>query len=450
MTLTRLRGTQVESRTARPVEQRALSPYGYGLQDPSAIPPPGLNQMSRAGVMVTPATLLQVDVVFTSLRIIDNHVMRMGNLRAYTEKMWGPDNVNYRLFLKNQPAILTDTWGGRMTQSDGMSRTVWSMGLFAEAFWYVLLRDRLALPEVLDVLHPAFMEVKTADAMDVARGHAQNVGDTMYIYGTGQDKRILDPDDVVHIRGKSLPQSRRPLSPIEYVGVAGALAMAAYEFGSAWFAQGASPDFILSTDAKLGTAEVERIAQRFTAKTAGLVNAHRTIVLDSGLKAEEMMISPDKAQYTTTLEYARSVIGSWFGINEEWIGNALQKAAAPIPGAFQEQEQRFNLHTMTGYLVPIKEAMETRVLAAGVKCAFMEEELERPNAAAQSQLVTALRTSQSYGINDTRVRIQRIPPVKGGDDVIAPLASNVAPSQTDSSKPPDPAEGTKPTPDKEG
>ena len=162
------------------------------------------------------------------------------------------------------------------------------------------------------------------------------------------------------------------------------------------------------------------------------------------------MNTPDEAQYLNTLEYARSVIGSWFGINEEWLGNALQRLSPPVPGGFQEQEQRFNLHTLTGYLVPIKEAMETRVLASGVKCAFMEEELERPSAMAQAQLVTALRTSQSYGINDTRVRIQRIPPVEGGDDVIAPLASNVAPSQTNDQTKPPPAEGTTPKPDKEG
>jgi HK97 family phage portal protein len=397
--------------------------------------------------MVTPASLLQVDVVFTALRIIDNHIMRMGNLRAFTEKVWGPDNQTYRLFLKQQPEILTNTWGGRMSQSDGMSRTVWSMGLFGEAFWYVLLRDRLARPEALDVLHPAFMEVKSADQQDVARGNAANVGDPVYVYGAGQDKRVLNPDDVIHIRGKSLPQSRRALSPIEYVGVAGALAMACYEFGSAWFAQGASPDFILSTDAKLGTEEVERIARKFVSKHSGLANAHLPLVLDSGMKAQKVLNTPDEAQYLQSLEYARSVIGSWFGINEEWIGNALQKLSPPPPGVLQEQEQRFVLHTLTGYTVPIREAFESRVLPSGVGCAFMEDELERPSAIAQSQLVTALRNSQSYGINDTRVRIQRIPPVEGGDDVIAPLASNVSPSQTSQQSP---TVVDSPKPNKEG
>lgn len=445
MTLTRLRETRDVGAVP---EVRALSPYGYGLQDPSAIPPPGLNQMSRAGVMVTPASLLQVDVVFTALRIIDNHIMRMGVPRAFTPEIWGPDNVEYRLFLKTQPEVLTNPWGGRMLPSVGMSRLVWSMGLFGEAFGYVLLRDRLALPEVLDVLHPAFMEVKVATTLEVAKGLARNVGDPIYEYGTGQNKRILDPDDVIHIPFKSLPQSRRALSPIEYAGVAGALAMAAYEFGSAWFAQGTAPDIILSTDQKLGQAEVERIAKKVVSQHAGLGNAHLPLVLDSGLKATEVMIAPDKAQFLNTLEYARSVVGSWFGINEEWLGNALQRLSPAPPGVFQEQEQRFNLHTLTGYVVPIREAFETRVLSSGVRCAFMEDELERPSAMAQAQLVTALRTSQSYGINDTRVRIQRVPPVDGGDDVIAPLASNVAPSQTKDQPPP--AEGTNPTPDKEG
>lgn len=409
---------------------------GYGWSDPSAIPPPGLGQMQRAGVLVTPSTLLQVDVVFTALRIIDNHIMRMGCLRAYTEKLWGPDNVIYREFASDQPDVLTDMWGGRMMPSTGMSRTIWSMGLFGEAYWYVLLRDRLKYPLVLDVLHPAFMEVKQDEQ-----------GNPVYIYGTGAKKTRLDPDDVIAIPFKSLPASRRAMSPVEYLGVAGSLAMAAYEFGAAWFAQGAAPSYLLTTDAKLGMEEVQRIAQRFVSEHGGLSNAHLPLILDSGLKAQETMAAPDKAQYLQTLEYARSVVGSWFGINEEWLGNALQKLSPAAPGAFQDQQQRFNLHTLTGYTRPIEEAVSFRILPGAQKATFMEDELEQINAAGKAALVTSLRTSQSYAINDTRVRVQRIPPVDGGDDVIAPLASNVSPDQTS----PPAADGpVPPKPDKEG
>ena len=53
-------------------------PTGWGLNDPSAIPPPGLCSMQRAGVPVTTQTSLQVDSVFTALRVLSNAVIKDG------------------------------------------------------------------------------------------------------------------------------------------------------------------------------------------------------------------------------------------------------------------------------------------------------------------------------------------------------------------------------------
>lgn len=391
-------------------------PMGAGWTDPAAIPPPGLFHMQRAGVVVTQHTLLQVDVVFTALRIISNNIIKLGNPRAYTEKL-SNENIPYRVWEAEQPEILTDTWGGRMMQCTGHDRTVWSMALFGEAFWYVLARDRLQYPWVLDVLHPAFMEVK-----------ADKHGNPIYIYGAGKDKRELDPADVIHIPLKSLPQARRALSPIEYAGVAGALAMAAYEFGSTWFSQGSSPSFLLSTTAKLGQTEVERIAKRFMIEHSGLTQAHLPLVLDNGLKAEKVLNTPDEAQYLQTLEYARSVIFSWFGV-EFANTNTLVRNQPPPTGSMQEESMRFLQHTLSGYLVPLEEAFSS-LLPAGKKAAYDEGKLSRPNAAAQAERITALRQTQLGSINTVRTRELGWEPVDGGDDVLAPLASNTAPGQS--------------------
>src|ERR1017187_5563078 len=134
MTLTRL----LEKRSGRPSEQRSGIQTSYGWTDPSAIPPPGMGSgstLQRAGVTVTQHTMLQVDVVFTALRIIDNNFIKMGDPRAYTEDLSG-DNIPFWRFLAEQPALLTDTWGGRMFQYTGRSRSLWSMALFGETFWY--------------------------------------------------------------------------------------------------------------------------------------------------------------------------------------------------------------------------------------------------------------------------------------------------------------------------
>lgn len=429
MTLARL--TEVRS-SGLPVESRSYG-NGYGWMDPAAIPPPGLgNMQQRAGVMVTEHTMLQVDVVFTALRILSNNVIKMGDLWAYTEVM-SDEAIPYRKYLTERPEILTNTFGGgglggrggSMMQCTGMDRTIWSMALLGEAFWYVLARDktprRAGLPTALDVLHPLFMDVKTEH------------GRPVYLYGSGANRQELDPDDVIHIPFKSLPGARRGLNPVEYAGVAGALAMAAYEFGSAWFSQGASPSFLLSTDQKLGQAEVDRIANKFLIEHSGLSQAHLPLVLDNGLKATKVLNTPDEAQYLQSLEYARQVIGSWFGVPPSKIPNALQRQS-PMPAHTRQEESiSFLQDTLSGYTVPLEEAF-SGLLPAGVKAAFAEHMLSKPDSQFLSQLVLALRTSQAASINDVRTRYLGWAPVDGGDDVIAPLASNVAPGQTDDAK----------------
>ena len=401
---------------------------GYPIMDPAAIPPPGFSNQQRAGVLVTQHSLLQVDVVFTALRIISNNIIKMGDLWAYREQAT-EDGIFYKKFLGSRPSILTDTFGGggmggragAMMQCTGRDRTVWSMALFGEAFWYVLERDSRVRPSCLEVLHPAFMEVK------------EGKGGPVFVYGTGMDKQELDSDDVIHIPFKSMPQSRRALSPITYAGVAGALAMAAYEFGSTWFSQGAAPSFILKTDAKLGQEEVARIANKFAIEHSGLQLAHLPLVLDNGLDAVKVMSSPDEAQYLHTLEYARNVIASWFGLPASLLGNALERQTPQPAHTAEEESTKFLQHTLSGYTVPLEEA-HSGLLQNGVQACFNETALQKPDAQFLAQLVMAIRQSQTMSIDELRARYYGLGPLPDGSGktALAPLASNTAPSQTSS------------------
>jgi HK97 family phage portal protein len=412
MTVSRLR----ETRGAPPTETRASGvqtswPMGYGWSDPAAIPPPGLQMMQRAGVIVTEQTMLQVDVVFTALRVITTSILTMGNLRAYTEEL-SADNIPYKQFKATQPPLLTDTWGG-LFQYDGMRRSIMSMALLGEVFWYALDWDKLAKPTALEILHPAFMEVK--------RGPSS----LEYWYGSGVNKIKLDNERVTHIPFMAMPQANRGMSPIEFAGVSGALAMAAYEFGSTWFSQGAAPSFILETDRKLGQPEVDRIASKFLVEHSGLHAAHLPLVLDNNLKAKKAMSSPDEAQYLQTLEYARSVIAAWFGLPPTMLPNALERQSPPPVHSMQEESQRLITYTLSGYMIPFMEAI-SNLLPGEEKAAYMEAELNKPDAQFLAQEIMALRNTQVASINDLRTRKLGWAPIDdpAADEALAPLASN--------------------------
>lgn len=392
---------------ARPAgELRSMigaNPLGYGLADPAAIPPHGYQSM-RAGVPVTTHTAMQVDSVFTALRVLSNAVIKMGNPRAYTVGL-DVNNEPFRQWLPSQPGILTNTFAG-MFQFDGQARTVVSLALFGEAFWYVLARDYLQRPSALEVLNPALVEVKR---------------DGTIWYGSGADRRELDQENVIHIPFLAMPGAQRGLNSIEYAGVAYALALAAMEYGQRWFSQGASPSYLLSTDQKLGEPEVKRIAQKFLIEHSGLQSSHLPLVVDSGLKVEKIQSTPDEAQYLKTLQYARECIAAWFGIPAHMVGG-VEKSDL-WGGSVEQQGLQMVDYTMSGYVVRLDEAYSS-LLPRGTFASLNEDTIIRANAKDLAALILSLRTAGVEMPNEIRVGKLKRAPVPGGDDLLAPLNSN--------------------------
>lgn len=388
-------------------------PNGWGWNDPAAIPPPGLFAMQRAGVPVTPHTALQVDVVHTALRVISNAIIKMRNPRAYRTAFDSKSNLPYKKWLNPQPAILTSTFGNQF-QYDGRRRTVISLGLFGEAFWYTLTRDSLGYPTAIEVLHPAFVTV-----------NADDKGRPVYFYGNGVNRKPLEREDVTHIPFMAMPGARRGLSSVEYAGVQFALALAAMEYGQRWFAQGASPSFLLSTEQKLGRTEVKRIASTFLVEHSGLQSSHLPLVVDSGLKVQKISSTPDEAQYLGTLEYARTCIAAWFGLPSHLVGGANDKGNV---WGKTVQEQGFQLvdFTLSGYTVALEEAYAS-LLPKGISVAFTEHAILRANAADTAALITAVRTATAETQNEVRIKYLDDAPLPSGDNLNAPLASNVVP-----------------------
>lgn len=385
-------------------------PNGWGWNDPAAIPPPGLYNQQRAGVPVTVHTAMQIDAVYTALRVLSNAVIKLGCPRAFTEAL-DADNRPYRQWLAQQPPILSQTFGPSVFQFDGTARTVVSLGLYGEAFWYVLERDRLQYATCVEVLNPALVDVKR---------------DGSIWYGTGTSRLELDWANVIHIPFLSMPGAQRGLNSIEYAGVSYALALAAMEYGQRWFAQGASPSYLLSTDQKLGQEEVKRIAQKFLIEHSGLQAAHLPLVVDSGLKVDKIQSTPDEAQYLNTLEYARRVIAAFFGLPTHLVGGTADGGNV-WGGTVEQQSIQMVAFTISGYTVRLDEAF-SRLLPEGQSAALDDEKLIVSDAASMAKLIQMLRLTGVETPNEIRVGKFRKRPREGGDDLLTPLNSNTSPA----------------------
>jgi HK97 family phage portal protein len=394
-------------------------PNGYGWNDPAAIPPPGLFNQQRAGVPVTTHTALQVDAVFTAMRVISNGIIKMGAPLAYTR---GYDKYNewYRQYLNPQPGICSNTFGDKF-QFDGTARSVISLALFGECFWYILDFDDGGDPMGVEVLNPAFVEMGPVLGRD-----GKPTGAIEYKYGSGLDKIVLNTEQVIHIPFLAVPGGQRGLNSIEYAGVNYALALAAMEYGSRWFAQGASPSFLLSTEQKLGEPEIKRIAEKFLIEHSGLQAAHLPLVVDQGLRVEKLGGTPDEAEYIGTLEYARMTIASWFGIPAHLIGGTADKGNV---WGKTVQQQGFQMvdYTFSGYTVRFEEAY-TRLLTPGIEVHYDDTAIQRASSEDLAHELQWKRQGTIFSPDEIRVSTYRRPPAPDnrGDDIQTPLASNAA------------------------
>jgi HK97 family phage portal protein len=108
--------------------------------------------------------------------------------------------------------------------------------------------------------------------------------------------RILGMDDILHLRafsqdgvlGRSLTKVHR-----EAIG----LGLATEEFGARFFGQGASPSGVYEHPGTLSQVAHDRLKESLSKEHSGLSQAHRLLLLEEGMKWQQISVDPEKAQF---------------------------------------------------------------------------------------------------------------------------------------------------------
>lgn len=427
--MSRLTDARAQQQSQLVVEERfntvASSPYGWGMTDPSAIPPPNMRTNMRAGIPVDLHTTLTVDAVWAAERAISTPLLKLGDPLPY-EMAYTDEFVGYKQLLDPGKYPLLQNTFSNGWQHEGLRQTIISMMLMGEVFW-IQLRDGRGRTLAVEVLHPGFMEVKK-DEDD----------NPVYLYGVGTNRQELNAADVIHTKFISLPQSTRGLNSIEYGSLNVGLILASLDFGSRFFSQGMAPNYALTTDSNPSQEQMDALVSSMVNKHAGLPNAHLPLLLTNGMKAEKIMATPDEAQYNSTLSTARNAVAAWYGVPLWLMSSTDPRSGSLAVGTAEELSKIFKQYTLAGYLV-VLDALYSKLVPAGVSAAFDSGKLTHPDAQSQADYVTAMRSSQAFTIDDVRTRIAGLPPLPNSEgEGLSPLASNMAPGQDVPKPTPDP------------
>lgn len=387
--------------------------FGGGAMAPWLIPPNSQSTAvtSSSGMEVTRDSAMGLSVVWACCRIISETISSL-SLVAVDK----PDANGLQRPLKKQPQIVVDPFGGNtftglgtgtLSRREGISETILSLLLQGNVFYEILERDpRSGRPTQLMLIAPQRVHLET----DKTKGIILNV----FIDGKVANKR-----DIVHLPGMRLPGEILGCSMIAYARRTIGLGIAAEEYGSRFFSNGATVHGLIEVAGDLSPDETRRLQRDFDSLHGGVYNAHQTAVLTGGAHYAPVGIPPEDAQFLGTRSAQTLDLAMMFGVPPHMLGQVDRTTS--WGRGIEEQTLGFLKFTLKGWTDRIEDLWNS-FMPIGQEVHFNYDELLSPDSSARYTAYQVARTASLFTINEIRAR-EGLPPVEGGDDIMAPLNS---------------------------
>ena len=238
--------------------------------------------------------------------------------------------------------------------------------------------------------------------------------------------RILLQNEVLHIMGLS-SDGLKGLNPIEHHRRSIGLSIGAEKYGARFFKNDAKPGVILEHPGRLTTEGRQNLRESWERMHRGVDRAHKTAILEEGLKAREMGMNPQDAQFLETRKFQVTDIARIFRVPPHMIGD-LEKATF---SNIEEQSLEFVVYNLTPWLVRWEQAVMRDLFAIEDRkthlAEFLVDALLRGDIEGRFKAYAIARQWGWLSANDIRA-IENLNPIKGGNIYLVPL--NMIPATT--------------------
>jgi len=366
----------------------------------------GLGYQSMSGVTVTPETAMKYSAVFSCIKVLSESV-GMLPLHLYKDADKGRKKAkDHKLY-----SLLHDEPNTYQTAQEFKEMLVAHVCLRGNFYAYIN-RVRGEVRELLPFNPDAVAPILNDDYEVEYK--------VTYKNGTSD---VLKQKDVFHIKGLTL-DGFTGVSVIHYAKDSIGLGLATERHGSKLFSNGARPGGILSTDQKLQPDQVERIRDNWNDTQGGLENAHRTAILEGGLKWAAIGMTSEDSQFLETRKYQRSEVAGMFRVPPHMIGDLERSTNNNI----EHQGQEFVTYSLMPYLTRIEQRVRKSLLNTKEK----KEYFAKFNVSALVRGDMKTRIAWYGGMinwglmspNEGR-ELEDMNPRDGGDDYLTPMNMNV-------------------------
>lgn len=350
---------------------------------------------SSSGKVVTADKAMRLSAVWACVRLLSESVSTLP-LKVYERQTDGSrklaqSNTVYQVLCRRP--------NPEMTPSRFMLMVVASICLRGNAFVEKLfIGSRLVS---LVPLLPQNMVVKRLDN-----------GRLQYTYTENGKQRVIPTEKVMHIRGFGLDGVCGMMPTMAGVDVFGA-AMSVDESAAKIFENGLQSSGFLSAEQALDKDQRERLRGYMQAFT-GSKNAGKIMVLEGGLKYQNVTMNPEAAQLLESRSFSIEEICRWFRVPPFMVGHTTKQSS--WASSLEGMNLQFLTHTLRPLLINIEQEI-SRCLLNGDEDVFAEfsvEGLLRADSAGRAAYYTSALQNGWMSRNDVR-RLENMPPIEGGD-----------------------------------
>ena len=364
---------------------------------------------SDAGKVVNERTAMQMTAVYACVRILAESIASLP-LHVYRKGEHG-DQVKAEDFLLY--TLLHDEPNPEMTSFIFREVLMTHILLHGNAYAQILRNGRGEVIGLYPLL-PNRMKVERDERGQLYYRYQRYNEEPPTMEGADV---ILLPEDVLHIPGLGF-DGLVGYSPISMTKNAIGLAMAAEEYGSRFFSNGAAPAGVLEHPGVI--KDVSKLRESWNKTFGGSRNAGKVAILEEGLHFKPISMSPQDSQLLETRQYQLTEIARIFRIPP----HMLQDLSRATFNNIEHESLEFVKYTLTPWLSRWEQSMTKALLSPADRqkysIRFNVDGLLRGDYKSRMEGYAVGINNGFMCPNDLR-RLEGfdlIPPEKGGDNFL--------------------------------
>lgn len=355
-------------------------------------------RMSTAGVNVTTDTALQLLTVYGCVSLIADTIATLPRdvFRSGDQRIQAP--APPWLEQPNQTHDIVEF----------ITQVITSLLLDGNAYLAYSL-DRAFVTNEVHALDPALVEV-----------HTDNDTITYWVKGKQFHGRLL------HVKAFTRPGAVKGVSPIESARQAIGLGLAAQDYASTFYSNGANLGGVIQVPGEMTPDQATILKDKWSRDHSGLRHAHEPGVLTGGATWSPVSVTPEQAEFLGTRKYqAAEISAQMFRVDPTLLGIAIEGKGLTYAN-LEQRGVHFVQFTLLPWIIRLERAFSF-LLPKPHQLKFNVAGLERADLFTRYQAYALATAGQPwFAPNEVRA-LEDLSPVNGGDELAPPKQPTTPP-----------------------